>query len=139
MKIEFAAGEAGVHEAREIKSLVHYVVANTVSGSHDRQLLQYLDQVASEWLERPEAAPRTPTEEEVEDRPWPRRLRDWWREYFGPSRREVELAQQRVEALARAERAERSAFDALAEMARVGAERDQALKRLRELESRPAS
>lgn len=137
MKIEFAPGEAGLHEAREIKSMVHYIVDNTVTGSHDRQLLELLERAASEFLERPEFA-GSGEEEVLEDRPWPRRLRDWWYEYFGPSRREVELARQRAEALENEERAEHSAFEAMAEMARVSAERDEALARLKALEQRLA-
>ena len=36
----------------------------------------------------------------------------------------MDLSKQRIDALERAERAERSSFDAVAEMARIGRERD---------------
>ncbi len=57
-----------------------------------------------------------------------------WRSIMGPSRREVRLSKQRIAALERAERAEAISFEALAETAKVGRERDEALKKLEELE-----
>lgn len=140
MKIEFADGAAGYREAREIKALVRFVADNTVSGTHDRQLLDYLERAATGHLERPEfdeLRAQEPARAVDDRRTWPR-LKAWWRSVFGPSRYELELAQQRSEALARAERAERNAFEALAETARVGRERDEARKRLEALEARLA-
>jgi len=61
-------------------------------------------------------------------------LCDAWRSFTGPSRREMELSRQRKELIERAEHAEASAFDALAETADVGRERDNALERVRQLE-----
>ncbi|MCC7410189.1 MAG: hypothetical protein IT495_00940 [Gammaproteobacteria bacterium] len=137
MDIKFAEGAAGYHEARELKDMTRCVVENTVSGSHDRQLLDYLERTASALLERPEfESLRRDEPPPVEDRPPWRRLGAWLRQAFGPSRRELAMARQRSEALARAERAERSAFEALAETARVGRERDEALQRLAELQAR---
>jgi hypothetical protein len=57
-----------------------------------------------------------------------------WRSIMGPSRREVRLSKQRIAALERAERAEAISFEAVAETAKVGRERDEALKKLEELE-----
>lgn len=62
------------------------------------------------------------------------RLCDAWRSIAGPSRREMELSRQRKELIERAEHAEASAFDALAETADVGRERDNALERVKQLE-----
>lgn len=58
-----------------------------------------------------------------------------WRKIFGPGRRELELSQQRQALIERCERAEASAFDALAETAEVGRERDDALAKLKSLEA----
>ncbi len=58
-----------------------------------------------------------------------------WRKIFGPGRRELELSQQRQTLVERCERAEASAFDALAETAEVGRERDDALAKLKALEA----
>lgn len=53
---------------------------------------------------------------------------------FGPSRRELVLSKQRIELIERAEHAEATAFEALAEMAEVGKQRDEALKKIKDLE-----
>lgn len=58
-----------------------------------------------------------------------------WRKLFGPGRRELELSQQRQALIERCERAEASAFDALAETAEVGRERDGAIAKLKALEA----
>jgi hypothetical protein len=53
---------------------------------------------------------------------------------FGPSRREITLSKQRKELIERAEHAESIAFEALAETADVGRERDDVIKKIKELE-----
>jgi len=60
---------------------------------------------------------------------------DRLRSLLGPNDRELALSRQRREAIDRAERAERSAFEALAETAEVGRERDALRVRVRELET----
>ncbi len=136
MDIGFSHGEAGYHEARELKAMVRFVVNNTVAGTHDRQLLDRMERAADAQLARPEFAELRDREPQpVDDRRIASRVRAWWRELVGPTRRELDLAHQRIDALARAERAERSAFEALAETARVGRERDEALARLQALEA----
>jgi len=61
------------------------------------------------------------------------RLSVAWRRFWGPSSIEMELSNQRIDALERADRAERSSFESLAEMARMGRERDEATKALKVL------
>lgn len=137
MKIQFESGEAGYHEAYELKRMVQYVLENTASGSHDLQVLSYLNDLASAHLDRPEFERLRKTEAEpVDDRKLLHRLSALWYALRGPGRREVELATQRGQALERAQRAEQSSFEALAETARVGRERDDALVRIKELEAR---
>ena len=58
-----------------------------------------------------------------------------WRKLFGPGKRELELSQQRQALIDRCERAEASAFDALAETAEVGRERDSALAELKRIQA----
>jgi len=137
MKIEFESGEAGYREACELKGMVHFVTEQTVAGSHDLQLLEYLSKCATAQLERPEFEALRKTESEaLDDRTLRRRLAAFWKSWVGPGRREVELATQRSHALERAQRAEQSSFEALAETAKVGRERDEALARIKELEKR---
>ncbi len=52
----------------------------------------------------------------------------------GPSRREMILSKQRQELIERAEHAEASAFEALAETAEIGRERDEILQKMKQLE-----
>ena len=53
---------------------------------------------------------------------------------FRPSPREIQLSNQRMEAIDRAERAEGVSFDAMAEMSKIHAERDQLFAKVSELE-----
>jgi len=137
MKIEFTPGPAGFQEAKELSAMVRYVVHNTIAGSHDIQLLDAIEQIAASHMQKPEFAELTTSEPpEADDRPPIRRLKEFWRGFWGPSRREMELSKQRIAALERAERAERSSFEALAEMARVARERDDTRQQLDDLTTR---
>jgi chromosome segregation ATPase len=136
MKCEFSTGDAGYREARELLSMVKFIADNTVTGSHDIQLLDQLTAIATRHIERPEfAALRSAADERPDDRPFGARLSQTWRNLVGPSRSEMELARQRIEALERAERAERSSFEALAETARVGRERDELVAEVERLQA----
>jgi len=59
-----------------------------------------------------------------------------WHRFWGPSSREMELSTQRGDALERAERAERSAFEALREMTRAERELEAANEELQMLRRR---
>jgi hypothetical protein len=61
-------------------------------------------------------------------------LSSLWQSLVGPSRRELILSKQRIELIERAEHAESMAFEALAETADVGKERDEVLKKIKKLE-----
>jgi len=131
VKLEFEDGEQGYHEARELRDLVRFVQENTVAGSLDRQLLDTIESRCIEHMQqrrfdslRAQEPPAPPA------RPPLQRLLGWLRSVIGPSRRELELSRQRAEALARAARAEHSAFEALAETSRVARERDELAERL---------
>lgn len=126
MKLDFEEAEAGFFEARAL----HSVVRATREAESDRDtqpLLDFLQEIATEHLARPEFS-------ELRDKhgiggaPWPSLsiMKHLWRRLVGPTQRESILSQQRSDALGRAERAEHSAFEALAETAKIGRERDQA-------------
>jgi hypothetical protein len=136
MHIEFSAGETGFFEARELRAMVRYIERNTVTGSFDPPLLAQLMTAAEQHMARPEFAERLAANatEQPDERPLLRRLRGLWREITGPSVREEELGRQRIDALDRADHAERATFAALAEAARNAEERDATMGRVRELE-----
>lgn len=127
MHIEFAADEAGYREARALARLAHLMQELGAVGSAEVQVIDELVAASAMHLARPEFAARAAADEAPPpDEPG----QSWWRRWFGPSRRELMLSEQRSAALERAGRAERSAFEALAETARIARERDEALARL---------
>ena len=66
-------------------------------------------------------------------------LSSLWQSLVGPSRRELILSKQRIELIERAEHAEAMAFEALAETAEAGKARDEALKKIKNLEEEIAT
>lgn len=131
MNIEFEDGEAGFFEARAL----HRAAQAARGASEDegaRECLEFLDEAALQHLQRPEFAALREQHGLGDHSHWPNfsMLRHFWRQTLGASQLESHLSEQRSEALARAERAEHSAFDALAETARVERERDRALAEL---------
>ncbi len=126
MKIDFEEDDAGFFEARAL----HLVVRAAREAEPDadaRPLLDFLQEAAISHLARPEYQ-ALGDKHGIGGTPWPSfsMAKHLWRRWLGPSQRESTLSQQRGEALERAERAEHSAFEALAETARVARERDQA-------------
>lgn len=124
MNIEFDDGESGFWEARTLYDMaLHYVAKSQQAGDH--ALLEFLKDAALSHMNRAEYATLR-KDVGVSNPEWP----DWsivnnfWRRALGPSRLEEDLSTQRSEALERADRAERSAFEALAETARIARERD---------------
>lgn len=131
MQIEFAAGDAGYFEAHALLQIVRHAQTQDPVASAEVQLLDALRAAAEAAIARPEFGAlreRVPdvAEPPAQDTGW----MGWWRAVCGPSRREQMLSAQRIAALERAQRAEHSAFEALAETARVARERDTALARL---------
>ncbi|MEX2482851.1 MAG: hypothetical protein WD928_18495 [Gammaproteobacteria bacterium] len=136
MHIEFAEGDNGFHEAHSLLQIVRDAQAQDPSSSAVIQLLDVLRESAQTHMERAEfAAQRAQTAAPVAPPTEQRGIRGCWRALFGPSRRELMLSEQRSAALQRAQRAETSAFEALAETARVARERDAAMARLAALEA----
>ncbi len=139
MEIRFGDDASGFREALTFHRLVRQAQDLDPVDSDAIQLLDTLRVASEAHLARPEFAhlsARAEREAEAQADPAGDSL---WRRWFGPSRREQMLSAQRSAALERAERAERSAFEALAETARAARERDEALARVRELEARLAA
>lgn len=130
MEIKFSDGEAGFYEASALRDLVRRARGQKASDAATTALLERLQGLAEAHLARPEFSQLTaPQMDSTNDE------RSWWRTWFGPSATEKQLSAQRAAALERAERAERSSFEALAETARVGRERDEARGRVAALEA----
>ena len=127
MKIDFDEGEPGFFEARAAIAVVHFA-QNAELDVDARDLLEFLGEAASAHLNRPEFEALR-AEHGIRGEVWPTFsvLKQLWRRTVGPSAVESSLSRQRSEALERAERAEHSAFEALAETAKVARERDQAI------------
>lgn len=133
MDITFATGDSGFFEAFALVQIARLASERDPSDSDTIQLLDQLTRTGEAHCAKTEFAElRARTQESIvsgdDD--------GWWRGLFGPSRREVLLSEQRIEALERASRAERSSFEALAETARVARECDELKVRIAELEAR---
>lgn len=125
MNIDFDDGESGFWEARTLYAMAtHYVVKSPQEG--DEALLEFLKDASLAHMNRAEYAVLR-EQVGISDPEWPTwsLVNNFWRRTLGPSRLEEDLSQQRSAALERADRAERSAFEALAETTRIGRERDQ--------------
>lgn len=131
MEIEFHDGPEGLTEAEALFRIVHRLpstpATEEAAAELERQALGRLgdesEQVRS-LLKNPSLL---------------QHLRELKHRYLGPSNRELELARQRSEALERANRAEKASFEALADMAAVTRERDEARQELARVQSELAS
>ena len=135
MEIRFAGGTAGFEEARALATIARCATDAELTHSHEIQVLDTLRASAEACLARAEFSALA-TSAEARDGAASDAAPGggFWGMFFGPSRRERLLSEQRIAALERAERAERSSFEALAETARVARERDAARVRIAELE-----
>ena len=132
MKIEFEKDINGFQEARKLKMILeHYAHSDATDKPTLLQIESIIEQIEN-FTSDPEfkslikdtsindddyrALEAAPT--------FLRRLIASIRAIFGPSKKEMLLSRQRQELLERAERAESMAFDALAETAEIGRERD---------------
>ncbi len=139
MKLEFTTNEACYHKARMLKRLMSLIEIYELEAHFDQDLVDELNRELSRFMNQPEFSHLR--DEDLEDiiRAKPTTLKDWLRSVFGPSRQEINLSKQREALIERAEHAENSAFEALAELADAAKEKDQALARVHELESELAS
>ncbi len=135
MEIKFADGEAGFHEASALQAIGRYALDCDPTDSNEIQVISTLQAAGDQYVTRAEFdSLRERVEKQSADTSRTGTRDSVWRILFGPSRRELLLSEQRSAALGRAERAEQSSFDALAETARIARDRDAALARVAELE-----
>ena len=135
MEINFAAGEAGFYEAQALQTIARYAADSDPVASNEIQVIDALRAAGVTYTARSEfGALRERDDERTGAAARSGARESFWRMLFGPSRRELRLSEERRAALGRAERAEQTSFDALAETARVARERDTALARIAELE-----
>lgn len=140
MKIEFETDINGYQEARKFKMLVACIIKN---GSLDASLValaESLQPQLDEFLSNPEFADFNDNEADDTlsagcEQPADESFKQFFRRVLGPGKREIELSKQRRQLIIRAERAEASAFEALAETAAVGRERDRLKEKLKRLEA----
>lgn len=131
MQITFNEGEAGYREARALQAIARYARSCDPHDGAEMQVIDVLQAAAEDVTARPEFASLAAADD---GGGWPGERESLWRRWFGPSRREQLLSEQRGAALERAERAEQSSFEALGETARIARERDEARARIVELE-----
>jgi hypothetical protein len=143
MKIEFETDINGYQEARKFKLLIDSILKHEKLDESLNSLASSLQEQLREFLSNPEFADFTDGGSgdhysASHDEDIGSSLIKSIRGLFGPSRREVELSKQRQELIARSEYAEQSAFEALAETAEIGRERDQLKEKLKQLEAKLA-
>jgi hypothetical protein len=130
---EFSDGPKGYIQAESLVRIVRRLRTTADSDQLcdelERSALDHLKDSGSELARVRELI-------DVEAPTWPARAFAAWHRFWGPSSREMELSKQRGDALERAERAEHSSFEALAEMAKVERERDAAGKEIAILRQR---
>ncbi len=142
MKIKFDPGAEGFHEAEVLRAMVRHYLRTTEPGGRRAEFLHSLEELAQEHMESPEFDGLRAHLGEQGDWTLPpvepslgSRLRGLFSALTGPSRREMELSRQRIEALDRAQRAEIASFEALAETAQVARERDALREELKALKA----
>jgi hypothetical protein len=142
MKIEFEKNITGFQEARKLKMILeHYAHSDATDKPTLLQIESLIEQIES-FISDPEfeslvkdTSVNDNNYRSLEAAPsFLRFLIASIHAIFGPSKKEMLLSRQRQELLERAERAESMAFDALAETAEIGRERDAVEKKLKETE-----
>ncbi len=133
MKLDFDEGDAGFFEARSLHRFIKHARVS-VQDDDMHELLEFMDEAANTHMRLSEFAALL-DKHGTGDETWPNFsvLKHLWRQTIGSSQVEAGLAEQRSAALARAERAEQSAFEALAEMAKIERERDLARREVEKL------
>ena len=132
MKIEFEKNINGFQEARKLKMILEHYAHSDATDKPTLLLIESIIGQINNFISDPEfesLAKNTGVDDaayrSLETSPtFVRRVIASLRAIIGPSKKEMLLSRQRQELLERAERAESMAFDALAETAEIGRERD---------------
>jgi hypothetical protein len=143
MKIDFETDINGYQDARKFKMLLESYMH---SGSTDPlvlSLIEPLQQQVDDFLNRTEfkqfhnangSEPDISYNHPEQNSNLLTQFSAFLNSMTGPSRREMILSKQRQELIERAEHAEASAFEALAETAEIARERDEILQKMKQLE-----
>lgn len=137
MKIEFEKDIVGFQEARKLKMILEHYAHSDATDKPTLLLIESIIEQIEGFIADPEfksLVKETSIDDSAyrlqEDSPgFIRRLIASLRACIGPTKREMLLSRQRQELLERAERAESMAFQALAETAEIGRERDAIVKK----------
>lgn len=140
MKIEFETDINGYQEARKFKLLIDSILKHEELDHSLNSLASSLQEQLKEFLSNPEFTGFTDGGSEdlfngTHSEPVSSGITKLFGSLLGPSKREIELSKQRQALIARAEHAEHSAFEALAETGEIGRERDQLKEKLKQLET----
>ncbi len=141
MKIEFETDINGYQEARKFISLIDIMLKHEAVDTSLQSFASTIRAQLEEFIAKPEFSQFHADHDTAErytashDESPGEGLTRFMRFLLGPGRREQELSRQRYELIERAERAENSAFEALAETASIGRERDELKARLKTLEA----
>ena len=138
MKIDFEKDINGFQTARKLKMILEHYRQSDIADRTTQLLIESMLTQLDEFTASPEFEKFNHAKEldssfldaagKKDD--FLSRLAAFWHVFKGPSKRELVLSSQRQELIERAERAEAIAFEAIAETAEVGRQRDAALKEL---------
>lgn len=139
MNIDFDLNLEGYQQARRFRLLLEHCLVDETDNV-TRRLIEALKKQVDDFIARPEleefrkvAGMENPVTADF-SRTFINRLSLLWQFITGPSRMELRLSKQRRELIERAEHAENSAFQALAESADIKKLHEKALLRIRSLE-----
>ncbi len=142
MKIDFGIELTGFQQARQLQMILEHYAASKHCNESDHSLIEILNQEIESFLSKPEFKDfQSSIGEENTENPGPSfidSLSSFWHGLMGPSRLELKLSEQRRQLIERAERAEAMSFEALAEMAEIGKQRDECVLRIKQLEGQLA-
>ena len=141
MKIEFDDALAGYQQAKQLQLILDHYSASKHCDESAKALIALMRPDIEAVMTKPEFAelenkqvnPSEPQKPSMMES-----ISSFLHGFMGPSKLEVKLSEQRRQLVERAERAESLSFEALAETADVGKQRDEALARVKELEAQLA-
>ena len=137
MDIKFDNNHTDYSKAVQFKKIIRLIEDYHLEDHFDSGFITNLKDCVEEFLNRPEIK-KFATENDIKKIEIIQQsgLIDTIKSLFGPSRREKILSKQRIELIERADHSEAMAFEALAETAEVGKQRDEALLQLKELQAK---
>lgn len=137
MDIKFDNNHTDYSKAIQFKKIIRLIEEYRLEDHFDSGFIDNLKDCIEEFLNRPDIKKFATDNDEINIKIIPHAgVADKLKSLFGPSRREQVLGKQRIELIERADRAEALAFEALAETAEIGKQRDEALQQLKELQAK---